>query len=110
MGRIGTAVARRAKAFGLSIHYHNRKRVNPATEDELEATYWESLDQMLARVDIVSVNCPSTPATFHLLSARRKADLSKRDAGVDQPDRSRHEPAGGGRGTAGLDRGQCARS
>ena len=73
MGRIGTAVARRAKAFGLSIHYHNRKRVAPATEDALEATYWESLDQMLARMDIISVNCPSTPATFHLLSARRLA-------------------------------------
>ncbi len=73
MGRIGTAVARRAKAFGIAIHYHNRKRVSPATEDELEATYWDSLDQMLARVDIVSVNCPSTPATFHLLSARRLA-------------------------------------
>ena len=75
MGRIGTAVARRAKAFGLSIHYHNRNRVAPATEDELEATYWESLDQMLARMDIISVNCPSTPATFHLLSARRLALL-----------------------------------
>jgi glyoxylate reductase len=73
MGRIGTAVARRAKAFGLSIHYHNRKRVNPQTEAELEATYWDSLDQMLARVDIVSVNCPSTPATYHLVSARRLA-------------------------------------
>ncbi|TKT74939.1 D-glycerate dehydrogenase [Aquamicrobium sp. LC103] len=73
MGRIGTAVARRAKAFGLSIHYHNRHRVAPATEDALEATYWESLDQMLARMDIISVNCPSTPATFHLLSARRLA-------------------------------------
>ncbi|HEY6630723.1 MAG TPA: D-glycerate dehydrogenase [Rhizobiaceae bacterium] len=73
MGRIGTAVARRAKAFGLSIHYHNRKRVLPAVEDELEATYWESLDQMLARMDIISVNCPSTPATFHLLSGRRLA-------------------------------------
>ncbi|MCJ8517772.1 glyoxylate reductase [Pseudorhizobium tarimense] len=73
MGRIGTAVARRAKAFGLSIHYHNRKRAHPATEEELEATYWDSLDQMLARVDVVSVNCPSTPATFHLLSARRLA-------------------------------------
>ncbi len=71
MGRIGTAVARRAKAFGLSIHYHNRHRVNAQTEEMLEATYWDSLDQMLARVDIVSVNCPSTPATFHLLSARR---------------------------------------
>src|SRR3546814_236452 len=75
MGRIGTAVARRAKAFGLAIHYHNRNRVNPATEEELEATYWDSLDQMLARVDIVSVNCPSTPATYHLLSARRLALL-----------------------------------
>ena len=75
MGRIGTAVARRAKAFGLSIHYHNRHRVLPAVEDELEATYWESLDQMLARMDIISVNCPSTPATFHLLSARRLALL-----------------------------------
>jgi len=73
MGRIGTAVARRAKAFGLAIHYHNRRKVSPAVEEELEATYWESLDQMLARVDIVSVNCPSTPATFHLLSARRLA-------------------------------------
>ena len=73
MGRIGTAVARRAKAFGLSIHYHNRHKVAPAIEDELEATYWESLDQMLARMDIISVNCPSTPATFHLLSARRLA-------------------------------------
>jgi glyoxylate reductase len=71
MGRIGQALARRAKAFGLSIHYHNRRRVLPRTEEELEATYWESLDQMLARMDIVSVNCPHTPATYHLLSARR---------------------------------------
>jgi glyoxylate reductase len=73
MGRIGTSVARRAKAFGLSIHYHNRSRVHPETEEALEATYWDSLDQMLARMDIISVNCPSTPATFHLLSARRLA-------------------------------------
>ena len=64
-------MARRAKGFGLSIHYHNRKRVHADIESELEATYWESLDQMLARMDIVSVNCPHTPATFHLLSARR---------------------------------------
>src|SRR5215203_4030026 len=71
MGRIGQALARRAKAFGLSIHYHNRRRVPARIEDELEATYWESLDQMLARMDIVSVNCPHTPATYHLLSARR---------------------------------------
>lgn len=71
MGRIGTAVARRARGFGLSIHYHNRRRVHDTIENELEATYWESLDQMLARMDIISVNCPHTPATFHLLSARR---------------------------------------
>ena len=71
MGRIGTAVARRARAFGLAIHYHNRRRVDEATEAELEATYWDSLDQMLARMDIISVNCPHTPATFHLLSKRR---------------------------------------
>ncbi len=71
MGRIGQAVARRARGFGLSIHYHNRRRVHPDVEAELEATYWESLDQMLAHMDIVSVNCPHTPATYHLLSARR---------------------------------------
>jgi glyoxylate reductase len=71
MGRIGQAVARRARAFGLQIHYHNRHRVPPKIENELEATYWESLDQMLVRMDIISVNCPHTPATYHLLSARR---------------------------------------
>ena len=71
MGRIGTAVARRARGFGLSVHYHNRQPVHPDTEAELEATYWESLDQMLARMDIISVNCPHTPGTYHLLSARR---------------------------------------
>jgi glyoxylate reductase len=71
MGRIGQAVARRASAFGLQIHYHNRRRVPPKIEEELHATYWDSLDQMLARMDIISVNCPHTPATFHLLSARR---------------------------------------
>ena len=71
MGRIGQAVARRARAFGLQIHYHNRRKVPPRIEEELDATYWESPDQMLARMDIVSVNCPHTPATYHLLSARR---------------------------------------
>ena len=71
MGRVGTAVARRARGFGLSIHYHNRHRAPEEVEAELEATYWESPDQMLARMDIISVNCPYTPATYHLLSARR---------------------------------------
>ncbi|MGE0595617.1 MAG: 2-hydroxyacid dehydrogenase [Hyphomonadaceae bacterium] len=75
MGRIGQAVARRARAFGLQIHYHNRRRVAAHIEQELEATYWDSLDQMLARMDIISVNCPHTPATFHLLSPRRLALL-----------------------------------
>ena len=71
MGRIGSALARRARGFGLSIHYHNRRRAHPALEAEFEATYWESLDQMLAHVDVISINCPHTPATYHLLSARR---------------------------------------
>ena len=79
MGRIGQAVARRAHAFGLQIHYHNRRPVAPRIADELGATYWESLDQMLARMDIISVNCPHTPATFHLLSARR-LKLIRKDA------------------------------
>jgi glyoxylate reductase len=71
MGRIGQAVARRARAFGMQIHYHNRRRLHADIEAPLEANYWESLDQMLARMDIVSVNCPHTPGTFHLLNARR---------------------------------------
>jgi glyoxylate reductase len=79
MGRIGQAVARRARAFGLQIHYHNRRPVAPKIAEELGATYWESLDQMLARMDIISVNCPHTPATYHLLSARR-LKLIRKDA------------------------------
>jgi glyoxylate reductase len=81
MGRIGQAVARRAHAFGLQIHYHNRRPVAPQIEEELRATYWDSLDQMLARMDFISVNCPHTPATFHLLSARR-LKLIRKDAYV----------------------------
>jgi glyoxylate reductase len=81
MGRIGSAVARRAKSFGLQIHYHNRRRVARELEELLEATYWESLDQMLARMDIISINCPHTPATYHLLSSRR-LKLLKPDAYV----------------------------
>ncbi|WP_027262439.1 2-hydroxyacid dehydrogenase [Sedimentitalea nanhaiensis] len=71
MGRIGQAVARRARAFGMQVHYHNRKRLRPEIEDEFEATYWDSLDQMVARMDVISINCPSTPSTFHLMNARR---------------------------------------
>lgn len=79
MGRIGQAVARRASAFGMQIHYHNRRRLRPETESELQATYWESLDQMVARMDVISVNCPHTPSTFHLMNARR-LKLMKPDA------------------------------
>ncbi|WP_413717307.1 2-hydroxyacid dehydrogenase [Silicimonas sp. MF1-12-2] len=71
MGRIGQAVARRAAAFGMQVHYHNRKRLRPEVEDELGATYWESLDQMVTRIDVLSINCPHTPSTFHLMNARR---------------------------------------
>ena len=79
MGRIGQAVARRAAAFGMQVHYHNRKRLRPEVEEALDATYWESLDQMIARMDIVSVSCPHTPSTFHLMNARR-LKLMKPDA------------------------------
>jgi glyoxylate reductase len=71
MGRIGQAVARRAAAFGMQVHYHNRKRLRPEVERDLEATYWESLDQMVSRMDVISINCPHTPSTFHLMNARR---------------------------------------
>ena len=71
MGRIGQAVARRAAAFGMQVHYHNRKRLRSEIEEALEATYWDSLDQMVARMDVISINCPATPSTFHLMNARR---------------------------------------
>ncbi len=71
MGRIGQAVARRAAAFGMQIHYHNRKPLRPEIEADLQATHWNSLDQMVARIDILSINCPHTPATYHLMNARR---------------------------------------
>ncbi|WP_121633021.1 2-hydroxyacid dehydrogenase [Tropicibacter alexandrii] len=71
MGRIGQAVAKRAAAFGMQIHYHNRRRLHSQIEEKHEATWWESLDQMVARMDVISVNCPSTPSTYHLLNARR---------------------------------------
>jgi len=79
MGRIGLAVARRARAFGMQIHYHNRRRLRLEIEQEIEATYWESLDQMVARMDVLSINCPHTPSTFHLMNARR-LKLMKSDA------------------------------
>ena len=71
MGRIGQAIARRANAFGIQVHYHNRNRLPTKIEQNLEATFWESLDQMLTRIDFLSINAPHTPATFHLMNARR---------------------------------------
>ncbi|MEM9320864.1 MAG: D-glycerate dehydrogenase [Pseudomonadota bacterium] len=71
MGRIGQAVARRARVFGMQVHYHNRRRLHEEIETDLEATFWESLDQMVSRVDVLSINCPHTPSTFHLMNARR---------------------------------------
>src|ERR1041384_8206753 len=108
MGRIGQAVARRARAFGMSIHYHNRRRVPARIEEELGATYWESLDQMLARMDIISVNCPHTPATYHLLSARRLKLIrpqayivnTARGEVIDENALARLIEAGGGAGRA----------
>ncbi|RME18324.1 MAG: D-glycerate dehydrogenase [Alphaproteobacteria bacterium] len=79
MGRVGQALARRAKCFGMEIHYHNRRRLHPDIEAETGATYWESLDQMVSRVDVLSINCPHTPSTFHLMNARR-LKLMKPDA------------------------------
>ncbi|KAA0912155.1 2-hydroxyacid dehydrogenase [Aquicoccus porphyridii] len=79
MGRIGQAVAQRARAFGMQIHYHNRRRLREEIEAQYEATYWESLDQMAARMDVISINCPHTPSTFHLMNARR-LKLLKKDA------------------------------
>jgi len=79
MGRIGQAVAKRASAFGMQVHYHNRRRLRLETEEALGATWWDSLDQMIARMDVISVNCPHTPATFHLMNARR-LKLMKPDA------------------------------
>lgn len=79
MGRIGQAVARRARAFGMQVHYHNRRRLRPEIDETLEATFWESLDQMVARMDVLTVHCPSTPSTFHLMNARR-LKLMKREA------------------------------
>jgi glyoxylate reductase len=75
LGRIGQAVARRARGFGMSIHYHNRHPVHPEIEQELEATYWQDIDQMISRMDIISINCPYTPETHHLLSRDRLSKM-----------------------------------
>ena len=63
MGRIGQAVARRAKGFNMSIHYHNRNRLHSDIEQTLEATWWSNLQDMIPRMDIISLNCPLTNST-----------------------------------------------
>jgi len=75
MGSIGQAVARRAIGFGLNIHYHNRNRLPDVIEESHQATYWKDLDQMLPKMDIISINCPSTHETYHLLSRARLSTL-----------------------------------
>ncbi len=77
MGRIGRAIATRARGFGLTVHYHNRHRLPPEVEAELEATWWDNLDAMLARVDIITINCPHTPETHHLIGARQFALMQR---------------------------------
>ncbi len=76
MGRIGQAVARRAHAFGLEVHYHNRRPIPAPIARELSANYWDDLGAMLETVDIVSINCPKTPETYHLIDTAALARMS----------------------------------
>ena len=105
MGRIGQALAHRARAFGMSIHYHNRRPVPARIAEALGAAYWDSLDQMLAHMDVVSVNCPHTPGTFHLLSARRLRLLQPHAILVNTARRGVGGEAVGGRLGVGFFRG-----
>jgi glyoxylate reductase len=108
MGRIGRAVAKRAAACGMAVHYHNRSRLEP--EQEGGARYWGDLDAMLAEADIVSLCCPYSPETHHLIDARR-LELMKDDAflinaargGVVDEEALLAALEGGGIAAAGLD-------
>ena len=71
MGRIGQAIAKRARSFGIAIHYHNRNQLPNQIEDIYEATYWKNLDEMIRRMDIISINCPLTKETRGLMSSKR---------------------------------------
>lgn len=77
MGRIGQAVSSRAIELGLDINYHNRKRLSKSLEHKLKAKFWPSLNELLMNMDIISIHCPYTPETFHLLSKRRLKLLKK---------------------------------
>ena len=77
MGRIGQAVAERASSFGLILNYHNRQRLHEENELRLKAKFWYNLDDMLRHIDILTIHVPHTPATFHLINARRLKLLHK---------------------------------
>ncbi|MAZ07208.1 MAG: D-glycerate dehydrogenase [Rickettsiales bacterium] len=77
MGRIGRAVAKRCLTLGMKINYHNRKRLDKRIEKIYEAKYWDNLDEMLKHSDIISIHCPYTPETFHLLSKKRLCLLKR---------------------------------
>lgn len=77
MGRIGQALANRAKAFGMDIHYHNRNPIHQDLEAEFDATYWQSLDQMITQMDVLSLNCPYTDETHHLMNDHRLGLMQK---------------------------------
>lgn len=81
MGRIGQAVAHRARAFGLAIAYHNRRRLPEAIEQMTTARYVDSLDELVAEADILTLHCPANADSRHLLDARR-IGLMKRGACV----------------------------
>src|SRR3546814_10081618 len=75
MGRIGLAVARRARAFGLSIHYHNRKRLPAAIEEELGASYHASVDTLLRISDVVTIHCPPTGETHEMVRSEEHTSV-----------------------------------
>ena len=70
MGRIGQAIAKRAKAFDLDINYHNRRRLHQNIEEGLSATYWENLEEMLSTIDILVVSASLNPSSLYLLNAK----------------------------------------
>lgn len=75
MGRIGQAVARRASGFGMSIFYHNRRKLPPAVEEALNASYIDDLDNLIKDCDIISLHCPHTQQTHEMINAERIAAM-----------------------------------
>jgi lactate dehydrogenase-like 2-hydroxyacid dehydrogenase len=77
LGRVGQVVAKRARGFEMTIHYHNRKPLNP--DQAGDAVYHASVEALLTEIDVLSIHCPATPATLGLLNRERLA-LMHRDA------------------------------